>query len=109
MKVSYIFNGLVLLVHISYLALFYGIISIDQKYIRNFSTLIQFVVCLVLIYRFFPYRTTYVLTPLDISIIFYCATFLLLNVVSTELYVVFFQGTAVGNYINTLTPLHMQN
>jgi len=95
----YVFTTLVILIHIAYLAVFFGIIALDEKYIRNFSTLIQLGVCMFLIYRFFPYRSVYVLTQLDISIIFYCATFLLLNVVATEVYVAFFQGTVIGDYL----------
>ena len=98
----YIFNALVTLIYVAYLAVFFGIMAIDEKYIRNFSTLVQLGVCLFLIYRFFPYRSVYVLTQFDISIIFYCATLLFINVVATEVYVSFFQGTIIGNYINNV-------
>ena len=97
----FVFNAAVILIHVAYLAVFYGIIALDQAYIRNFSTLIQLGVCLFLTYRFFPYRKTEItLTAFDVSIIFYCATFLLLNVVATEVYVAFFQGSFLGPYIN---------
>jgi len=97
------FTSAVVLVHIAYIAVFFGIVAIDQTYIRNFSTLIQLGVCLFLIYRFFPYRQSIIkLTPLDISTIFFCSTFLLLNVVVTEVYVGFFQGTIVDNYIHSV-------
>jgi hypothetical protein len=96
----YLFNGIVALVYIGYIAVFAGIVTIDKTYIRNFSILIQLGVCLFLIYRFFPYYKTHVLTRLDVSIIYYCATFMLLNVVITEAYVAFLQGTIVSKYID---------
>ena len=102
----FLFNTAVILIHVVYLAVFYGIITLDQTYIRNFSTLIQLGVCLFLTFRFFPYRKTEInLTTFDVSIIFYCATFLLLNVVATEVYVAFFQGTFIGKYINEATTI----
>jgi hypothetical protein len=104
----FVFNMAITVIYISYFAVFYGIISLDKTYIRNFSTLIQLGVCMFLIYRFFPYKTTVVsLTPLDVSIIFYCASFLLLNVVATEVYVAFFQGTVVDKYINTAAAVFL--
>jgi len=81
-----LFTISILLIHVAYVAVFFGILYIDPRYIQNFSTLIQLVVCLFLIYRFSPLRKSHDLTQLDVSIIFYCATFLLLNVVLVELY-----------------------
>jgi hypothetical protein len=82
----YLFNGSIILIHIAYLAVFFGILYIDESYIRAFSTFIQFVVCLFLMIRFFPLRQTHEITKLDVSIIFYCATFLFMNVVLVEVY-----------------------
>jgi hypothetical protein len=81
-----LFSISILLIHISYLAVFFGILYIDQRYIRIFSTFIQFCVCIFLMIRFFPLRKIHNLTKLDISIIFYCATFLFMNVVLVEIY-----------------------
>lgn len=81
-----LFSISILLIHISYLAVFFGILYINQTYIQIFSTFIQFGVCIFLMIRFFPLRKTHELTKLDISIIFYCATFLLMNVVLVEIY-----------------------
>jgi hypothetical protein len=82
----YFFRGTVILIHLAYVALFFGILYIDEKYIRNLSILVQFGVCLFLIYRFSPLRKITEITKLDRSIIFYCATFLLLNVVAIQIY-----------------------
>lgn len=91
----YLFSGVIVLIHIMYLTTFFGIIAINKNYIHNFSTIVQLGVCLFLTYRFFPYKTKYVITPLDVSLIFYCATFLLLNVVSIEIYSIFLKGNKI--------------
>ena len=80
------FSATIFLIHLSYLAIFFGVAFISEVYLKNLSTLVQLGVCLFLIYRFFPLKEIDVLTKLDRSIIFYCATFLLLNVVLVELY-----------------------
>jgi hypothetical protein len=99
---SILFSASILFIHAAYLAIFFGLVIFDEKYIRNFSILIQLGVCLFLIVRFFPHYKTHVLTSFDVTIIFYCATFLLLNVVATEVYVAFFQGTILDNYIQSI-------
>jgi hypothetical protein len=83
---NYIFKISIILIHIAYLAFFFGILYIDEAYIHYFSTFIQFGVCMFLIVRFFPLRKSHEVTKLDVSIIFYCATFLLMNVVFIEIY-----------------------
>lgn len=82
----YAFQGTVLLIHLAYLAIFWGIVLVNETYLRNFSTLIQLLVCLFLSYKSFPYRKIEPFTKFDHSIIFYCATFLLMNVVVVEVY-----------------------
>lgn len=89
-KVS-IFRFTIIFIHIAYLAAFFGISYINQIYVRYFSTFIQFAVVIFLMIRFSPFKKTYEITKLDVSIIFYCATFLLLNVVVTEIYESFFK------------------
>ena len=96
-----LFNVSIILIHIAYLALFFGILYIDESYIRAFSTFIQFVVCMFLVVRFSPWRKTYEVTKLDVSIIFYCATFLLMNVVFVEVYGIL-PHTMVSNIIYKL-------
>jgi len=83
-----IFKISILLTYIAYFLGFFGILYIDDSYIRAFSTFIQFSVCIFLMIRFFPLRKTYDVTKLDVSIIFYCATFLLINVVFIEVYTI---------------------
>lgn len=80
-----IFTTIILILHVIYFAFFLGIRYINEKYIRFLSTFIQFGVCIFLIIRFFPLYKIREITKLDVSIIFYCATFLLMNVVLVEI------------------------
>ena len=80
------FNISIMAIHLAYVAIYFGILFIDQIYLRNLSTLIQLGVCLFLIVRFSPWRKVDIFTPFDRTVIFYCATFLLLNVVAIEAY-----------------------
>ena len=80
-----IFTTTILILHVIYFAFFLGIRYINEKYIQWLSTFIQFGVCIFLIIRFFPLYKIRELTNLDVSIIFYCATFLLMNVVLVEI------------------------
>jgi len=82
----FFFSATIFLIHLAYLAIFFGVAIINEVYLKNLSTLVQLGVCLFLIYRFFPLKQMDVLTKLDRTIIFYCATFLLLNVVLVEVY-----------------------
>ena len=95
---AFIFS--VVLVHILYLAVFLGVVYIDEKYIRNLSTLIQCFVAIFLTIRFNPYDDSYkIITDFDKQTIFYSATFLLLNVVATEVYTSFIQSEKTDAYI----------
>lgn len=85
----YLFSGTVLFLHIAYLAIFFGVVLFDVDHLRILSTAVQVVVCLFLIWRFSPLRTVQKITPLDVSIIFYCATFLFMNVTAVEAYKTF--------------------
>jgi hypothetical protein len=89
----------VVLVHILYLAVFLGVVYIDESYIRYLSTLIQCFVAIFLTIRFNPYNDSYSITEFDKQTIFYSATFLLLNVVATEVYTSFIKSEKTDAYI----------
>jgi hypothetical protein len=82
----FIFTISVMFIHISYLAIFFGVAYLDKRYVEILNVFIQLSVTLFLIVRFFPLKSTHELTKLDVSIIFYCATFLFLNIVLVQLY-----------------------
>jgi hypothetical protein len=85
-KKYYLFGGTVFLIHVAYVAIFFGVLYIDETYLHKLSILVQFIVCIILMYRFFPLRQINTLTRFDRSIIFYSATFLFMNVVAIEIY-----------------------
>jgi len=90
----------IVLVHILYLAVFLGVAFIDETYIRYLSTMIQTFVAIFLTIRFNPYLTSdYRITEFDKQVIFYSATFLLLNVVATEVFTLFIQNTPLDPLI----------
>lgn len=98
-----IFSSSIMFLHVAYLAIFLGIRYIDEKYVRFFSTIIQFGVCVFLIIRFFPMYKIREITKLDVSIIFYCATFLLMNVVLVEISNIFPQThKLIVNNVNSI-------
>jgi hypothetical protein len=94
------FSLTIFFIHLAYLAIFFGVAIVNEIYLKALSTIVQLGVCLFLIYRFFPLRQIDVLTKFDRTIIFYCATFLLLNVVLVEVYNSFW--TPLVNIINLL-------
>jgi hypothetical protein len=94
MERAYLFSLIIILIHLAYLGIFFGIVFIDETYLQKLSIFVQFGVCLFLIYRFSPFTEHFVITRLDRSIIFYCANFLLLNVVIIEAYNTFMTPTA---------------
>jgi hypothetical protein len=94
------FSATIIFIHLAYLAIFFGVAVISEVYLRGLSALVQLGVCLFLIYRFFPLKEIDVLTKLDRSIIFYCATFLLLNVVLVEIYNTFWTPLIVSLHIS---------
>lgn len=99
-----IFSSIIVFMHVFYLAIFLGIRHIDEKYIKFLSTIIQLGVCIFLIVRFFPLHKIREITKLDVSIIFYCATFLLLNVVLVEISRIFPQ-TRKYTSLNNITDV----
>ena len=96
MNTLQLFSLSILFIHIGYLATFVGLASyFNQYYVHYFSMFIQFIVCIFLMVRFSPFKTTYEVTKLDVRIIFYCASFLLLNVVVTEIYNIFLKDIPI--------------
>uniref|UniRef100_A0A6C0HZG5 Uncharacterized protein n=1 Tax=viral metagenome TaxID=1070528 RepID=A0A6C0HZG5_9ZZZZ len=102
---KHIFMFSVVIIHISYIAIFLGVFYINENYIRYLSTLIQTFVAILLTIRFNPFNKYYKTTEFDKQIIFYSATFLLLNVVSTEIYTTFLKSPTTDEYIHSVTTI----
>jgi hypothetical protein len=80
---AYIFG--ILLIHTVYVLLFIGIITAVPTFIETLNTGLQTVLCLVLMYRFNPFRTHYKLHDTDARFIFGSAMLLFTNVVLIKL------------------------
>jgi hypothetical protein len=81
---TYIFVGMVFLMHLLYFMVFLGVTVVDYSYIRVFSACIQLFVCVFLAIRFHPFRR-YSISKFDAMIIFSSSSLLFTNVVATEL------------------------
>lgn len=107
-----IFRGVVFFIHLCYLALFFGVAYFDETYVNGLNSFIQLGVSLFLFIRFFPLKTTHDLTKLDIFIIFYCSTLLLLNIAITQIYhniivpINKIEKYALPNLVDTVQSIH---
>ena len=105
MNTLQLFSLSILFIHVGYLAAFVGLAAyFNETYVYYFSMFIQFIVCIFLMVRFSPFKTTYEITKLDVRIIFYCATFLLMNVVATEIYNIFLKDIPIIKTIGKELP-----
>ena len=64
-----------------YIILFYffNIIFINEEYLRIFNTILQLLVCLFLMLRYYPRKSKMTITENDSDIIFNSAIFLFVN------------------------------
>jgi len=83
------------IVHLTYLALFVGVVTTVPKLVDTLNVGLQTMLCGVLMYRFHPFRTNYQLHTSDASFIFGSATLLFVNVVLINLSKTMY----VGKYI----------
>jgi hypothetical protein len=69
----------------AYIVLFLGVVNFNPSYITELKLLMQVVICVVLIYRFNPFRKPE-LKKYDANIIFSSAIFLLVNTGIAEVF-----------------------
>ena len=69
----------------AYIVVFLGVVNFNPAYITDLKLLMQVVICVVLIYRFNPFRT-HELKKYDANIIFSSAIFLLVNTGIAEVF-----------------------
>jgi hypothetical protein len=69
----------------AYIVLFLGVVNFNPSYITELKLLMQVVICVVLIYRFNPFRK-HELKKYDANIIFSSAIFLLVNTGIAEVF-----------------------
>lgn len=86
------------LIHIGYLAVFFGVFATIPTFIKYLNFGIQFLLCFFLMIRFHPFREKYKLKEVDIMFIFGSAFLLFTNLVLVEMV----QIPTVGKYINDI-------
>ena len=96
-----IFMWSISIIYILYIITFLGLVSIKSHYISNARTFIEAISCVILIIRFNPY-VNHNITNFDKTIIFSVATFLLFNIVISELYLRY----STNPIVNSLGKLH---
>ncbi len=79
------YTYLSIVLYSAYIVLFLGVVNFNPSYITELKLLMQVVICVVLIYRFNPFRT-HELKKYDANIIFSSAMFLLVNTGIAEVF-----------------------
>ncbi len=79
------YSYLSLALYSAYIVLFLGVVNFNPGYITELKLLMQVVICVVLIYRFNPFRN-HELKKYDANIIFSSAIFLLVNTGIAEVF-----------------------
>jgi hypothetical protein len=94
-----------LMIHVGYLAVFFGIFATIPTFVKYLNIAIQIFLCFFLMIRFHPFREKYQLKPADIMFIFGSAFLLFTNLVLVEMV----QIPTVGNYINHVFKMFGKN
>lgn len=79
-----LFMGILFVWHLLYFMVFFGIVYINSSYIHTLSVVIQLFIGAFLLFRFHPFRT-YAVSKFDAMVIFSSASFLMTNLLTTEL------------------------
>jgi hypothetical protein len=93
------------ILHIVYIAVFLGIFVAVPEYIRMLNIVIQTFLCLILMYRFHPFRENHKLHPGDNMFIFGVVFFVFTNIVLVELTKI----PIVNIWVSSITPFLIQN
>ena len=75
--------AMIIAFYLSYVVAFFGIMVVNPQYVKSLGLAIQIFVCLLLIYKFHPFRQ-HKLEPFDSNIISASAWLLLANLGLTE-------------------------
>ena len=92
----HIFFLSILAIHVLYFASFYGIALVNRDYIRWFNVFVQLFIVAFLLLRFGWYKTS-VNSKFDRNVIVTCAGFMLVNLLTTEIFASFFHGKNVAS------------
>jgi hypothetical protein len=97
-----IFMWSFIIIYVLYIITIFDLVYINSQYISNARTIIETVSCILLIIRFNPY-VIHTITNFDKTMIFSVATFLLCNIIISELYLHY----SSNPMINTLDKLKL--
>lgn len=78
--------------YISYIFIFLGVSYLLPNYIRTISNVMHLLICLFLIYKFNPLRSTQQITDTDKNMIFFAALFIIMSTSITEFALSFFNS-----------------
>jgi len=82
------FKWIFIFIYSCYIITFLGLMSINSIYLTRLRTFIEVISCILLIMRFNP-MVSHIMTTFDRRMIFSVATFLLFNIIISELYIYF--------------------
>jgi hypothetical protein len=102
-KTKSIYNNLMWIIYTLYILIFFGLLSVNFKYLRYFSIIVQVIICIFLIVRFHPLRNHYY-TKNDATMIFASAIFMLQNLGITEIAIKY--GEQIEKNVPFISKLH---
>lgn len=82
---TYLYYGILSVLHFLYIVAFLGIATVDTSYIHSLNVVVQTFIVVFLLYRFNPLRRNIKLTEADKTISFGSAVLLGTNLISIEL------------------------
>jgi hypothetical protein len=102
-KTKPIYKRLTWIIYTLYILIFFGLLSVNFKYLRYFSIIVQLIICVFLIIRFHPLRNHYY-TKNDATMIFASAIFMLQNLGFTEIAIKY--GEQLEKNVPFISKLH---
>jgi hypothetical protein len=94
------FKWIFIIIYSCYIITFLGLISINSTYLTKLRSFIEVISCILLIIRFNP-MVSHIMTSFDRTMIFSVATFLLCNIIISELYI-YFSNVPIVNTLYSL-------
>lgn len=84
-SLSRLFTYSVVLINLTYVAVFVGMVRTLPEFVKPLNLAVQTALCLVLLYRYHPFRASFRLRDADAQLIFGGASLLFTNIVLVQL------------------------
>lgn len=97
-----LFKLSIAIMYILYFLTFLGVTYIDKTKIHFMSVIFEIIICIILMIRFHPFKK-HVMTDFDHAIIFSAASFLFINLFTSEIY------SQYTNNINAVKDILLNN